>query len=51
MRITTVRTFHVLPRWLFVAIDTDTGLTGWGEPIVEGQARVVERRFTTLRNT
>jgi len=48
MRITGVRTFHVLPRWLFVAVDTDAGITGWGEPIVEGQARVVERMVHDL---
>ncbi len=48
MRITAVRTFHVHPRWLLVAIDTDRGVTGWGEPVVEGQARVVERMVQDL---
>ncbi len=41
MRITGIRIFHVLPRWTFVAIDTDAGITGYGEPVVEGQSRVV----------
>ncbi|WP_353827695.1 galactonate dehydratase [Agromyces sp. SYSU T0242] len=48
MRITGLRTFHVAPRWLMLAIDTDRGLTGWGEPVVEGQARVVERMVHDL---
>ena len=42
MKITHVETFHVKPRWLFCRIDTDEGLSGWGEPIVEGHARTVE---------
>lgn len=42
MKITGLRTFHVQPRWLFVMVDTDAGITGYGEPIVEGQARIVE---------
>jgi galactonate dehydratase len=31
MKITAVRTFAIEPRWLFVKIETDEGLTGWGE--------------------
>jgi len=42
MRITKIETFHVKPRWLFCKISTDEGITGWGEPIVEGHARTVE---------
>ncbi|WP_396667604.1 galactonate dehydratase [Microbacterium sp. R86528] len=42
MKITAVRIFHVQPRWTFVAIDTDRGITGYGEPVVEGQSLVVE---------
>ncbi|MGV8897135.1 MAG: galactonate dehydratase [Rhodoglobus sp.] len=48
MRIAAVRIFHVLPRWTFVAIDTDLGITGWGEPIVEGQSRVVAQMVEHL---
>jgi galactonate dehydratase len=36
-----IETFLVPPRWLFVRIETDTGVVGWGEPVVEGQAEVV----------
>ncbi|MEQ4208287.1 galactonate dehydratase [Actinopolymorpha sp. B9G3] len=41
MRITALRTYPVPPRWLFLRIDTDEGVTGWGEPVVEGRARTV----------
>lgn len=39
MKITQIRTFHVSPRWLFLQIETDVGIDGWGEPVVEGMAR------------
>lgn len=41
MKITAITTFLVPPRWLFVRIDTDAGISGWGEPIVEGRAHTV----------
>ncbi|MGX5731364.1 galactonate dehydratase [Pseudoxanthomonas beigongshangi] len=41
MKITAITTFLVPPRWLFVRIDTDAGVSGWGEPIVEGRAHTV----------
>lgn len=41
MKITRVETFLVPPRWLFCRIETDEGLVGWGEPVVEGRAEVV----------
>jgi galactonate dehydratase len=41
MKITGIRLFPVPPRWLFLAIDTDAGVTGWGEPVLEGRARTV----------
>ena len=33
MRITEVNTYFVRPRWGFVEIITDTGITGWGEAV------------------
>lgn len=42
MKITKLETFHVKPRWLFVKISTDEGVNGWGEPVLEGKATVVE---------
>ena len=41
MKITTLTTFVVPPRWLFLKIETDAGITGWGEPMVEGRAETV----------
>jgi galactonate dehydratase len=41
MKITAITTFIVPPRWLFVRVDTDAGISGWGEPIVEGRAHTV----------
>ena len=29
------------PRWCFVEIETDEGITGWGEPVLEGRAATV----------
>lgn len=41
MRISNITMYKVPPRWLFLKIDTDEGITGWGEPIVEGRADAV----------
>lgn len=41
MKITRLTTFLVPPRWCFLRIDTDAGLCGWGEPVVEGRAHTV----------
>lgn len=41
MKITNLTLYKVPPRWLFLKIDTDEGLTGWGEPVVEGRADTV----------
>ncbi|MET7802636.1 galactonate dehydratase [Streptomyces decoyicus] len=41
MKITALETFSVAPRWLFLAIRTDEGITGWGEPVVEGRSATV----------
>ncbi|AUS80470.1 galactonate dehydratase [Actinoalloteichus sp. AHMU CJ021] len=41
MKITRVETFLVAPRWLFCRVETDEGIVGWGEPVVEGRAHTV----------
>ena len=41
MKITKLTTFVVPPRWLFLKIETDAGIAGWGEPVVEGRAETV----------
>jgi galactonate dehydratase len=41
MKISRLTTFTVPPRWLFLKVETDEGVTGWGEPVVEGRAATV----------
>ncbi|MBB2947301.1 galactonate dehydratase [Actinoplanes lutulentus] len=41
-------TFLVPPRWLFLRIQTDEGITGWGEPVVEGRADTVRTAIAEL---
>lgn len=42
MKITGLKTWRVPPRWCFVKIETDEGVHGWGEPVLEGRAATVE---------
>lgn len=42
MIIRSIELFKVPPRWLFLKITTESGLIGWGEPVVEGRADTVE---------
>ncbi|HET6396725.1 MAG TPA: galactonate dehydratase [Pseudoxanthomonas sp.] len=42
MKITRLVTYHAAPRWLFLKVETDSGIAGWGEPVIEGRARTVE---------
>ncbi|MCF6112143.1 galactonate dehydratase [Mesorhizobium muleiense] len=48
MKITAFHTFIVPPRWLFLKIETDEGISGWGEPVIEGRARTVEMAVKEL---
>ncbi|HEV7957365.1 MAG: galactonate dehydratase [Microbacteriaceae bacterium] len=41
MLIRAVETFRVAPRWLFVRIETDDGIVGWGEGSLEGNSDIV----------
>ncbi|MFC0522887.1 galactonate dehydratase [Pontibacillus salicampi] len=41
MKITNFKLYQVPPRWLFLKIETDEGVSGWGEPVVEGRAHTV----------
>jgi galactonate dehydratase len=41
MKITSLTTYAVPPRWLFLKIETDNGTVGWGEPVLEGRAATV----------
>ncbi|MBQ1089328.1 galactonate dehydratase [Streptomyces sp. B93] len=48
MKIARIETFMVPPRWLFCRVETDDGLVGWGEPVVEGRAEVVRSAVEVL---
>jgi len=41
MKITRITTYIVPPRWLFLKVETDEGIFGWGEPVIEGRAHTV----------
>ncbi|KQZ39628.1 galactonate dehydratase [Duganella sp. Root1480D1] len=42
MKITKLTTYRIPPRWMLLKIETDEGVVGWGEPVIEGKARTVE---------
>ncbi|MEO6505187.1 MAG: galactonate dehydratase [Terrimesophilobacter sp.] len=48
MKISRIETFLVPPRWLFVRVETDTGIVGWGEPVVEGRSETVRTAVAQL---
>lgn len=48
MKIISYELFQVPPRWLFLKIETDEGITGWGEPVIEGKAATVKTAVEEL---
>ncbi|MFB4165366.1 galactonate dehydratase [Alteribacillus sp. JSM 102045] len=48
MKITELECFIVPPRWCFLKISTDEGISGWGEPVVEGRAATVKTAVKEL---
>ena len=48
MKITDFSLYPVAPRWLFLKLETDEGICGWGEPIVEGRAATVKAAVEEL---
>jgi len=42
LKIQSYELFQVPPRWLFLKIETDQGIVGWGEPVIEGRAHTVK---------
>ena len=49
MKITNLTLYKVPPRWLFLKIDTDEGISGWGEPVIEGRADTVRTAVEEFR--
>jgi galactonate dehydratase len=50
MKIKSLELFKVPPRWLFLKIETDDGLVGWGEPVVEGKADSVRAAVEEMKS-
>ena len=50
MKITKIELFKVAPRWLFLKLSTDEGVSGWGEPILEGRAETVKHAVLELED-
>jgi galactonate dehydratase len=50
MKITNLELFKVPPRWLFLKIETDEGITGWGEPVIEGRADTVRAAVEEVKD-
>jgi len=48
MKITALKTYVVPPRWLFLKVETDEGITGWGEPVLEGHAETLAAKIREL---
>ena len=48
-QITNLETFLVAPRWLFIKIETQAGLVGWGEGTLEGRSNVVASEIENLK--
>ncbi len=47
-KIARIETFPVPPRWLFLRIETDDGIIGWGEAVLEGRAGTVAAAVAEL---
>ena len=50
MKITDLKMIHIKPRWMFLKVETDEGVCGWGEPVLEGSSRVVEQAVNEFRD-
>ena len=48
MKITKIKLYQVPPRWLFLKVETDEGIVGWGEPVIEGRAKTVKAAVEEL---
>src|SRR5699024_5030852 len=51
MKIRSYELFTVPPRWLFLKVETDDGLVGWGEPVIEGKAATVKAAVIEMMET
>ncbi|KAH9852354.1 enolase C-terminal domain-like protein [Lenzites betulinus] len=47
-KITKIEIFRVPPRWLFVRVETQLGIVGWGEGTLEGHTEAIEGAYKDL---
>jgi galactonate dehydratase len=50
MKIRSMKLYKVPPRWLFLKITTESGLVGWGEPVIEGKADTVAAAVEEMKD-
>ncbi|WP_323677822.1 galactonate dehydratase [Halorubellus sp. PRR65] len=48
MEVVDYELFAVPPRWLLLKLETDEGIVGWGEPIVQGRLETVRTAVSSL---
>ncbi|MGL4986212.1 MAG: hypothetical protein ACRC5H_03635 [Treponemataceae bacterium] len=51
MKAISYKLYMVPPRWLFLKIETDEGIIGWGEPVLEGSSHQVRAAVIDLMDT
>lgn len=50
MKITDMKLYFMPHRFLLLKIETDAGICGWGEPLVEGRAATLEASVNEWRD-
>jgi len=50
-RVSDYELYSVPPRWVFVKLETTAGITGWGEPVLEGRSRTMLAAVSELLDT
>lgn len=50
MKISGYKLYKLPPRWLFLKVETDEGICGWGEPVIEGAADTVAAAVREFMN-
>jgi galactonate dehydratase len=48
LKITKLETFLVKPRWIFLKVHTNAGITGLGEPLLEGRAKTIATAISEI---
>ncbi|KAF4618829.1 hypothetical protein D9613_010041 [Agrocybe pediades] len=48
--ISSIETFRVPPRWVFLRVETEDGHVGWGEATLEGHTEAIEGAICDLRD-